>query len=126
MSENDKIREDFNTDYEWYVHCSEHGASDYQIRLTFLILTTRTDQTRVIEAYKWIFIATFLGNKRAEEIMTLLQGCMSKEQVIEANALVDSWAEAKQAEFLEGKSNAWTQELKDSWTSEDTRIRHLH
>jgi len=126
MSQKDKIRKDFNTDYEWYLHCSEQGASDYQIRLAFLILTTRNDDKRVVEAYKWVFIATYLGNKRAEQIVTLLQECMSDEQVIEANALVDLWAEAKQDEFLEGKSNAWTQELKDNWTSEATRLKHLH
>jgi len=121
-----KTRAVFNSDYEWHIHCAECGASDYQLSLAFMILTTRTDAKRIAEAYKWMFIATYLGNKRAEQIVTLLQGCMSEEQVSEANALVDLWAESKQDEFLEGKSNAWTKELKDSWTSEGERLKQLH
>jgi hypothetical protein len=126
MSPKAKSEVDFKSDYEWHVHCAEHGASDYQLRLAFMILTTRTDEKRIVEAYKWMFISTFIGNKRAEQIVTLLQECMSDEQVVEANALVDLWAESKQDEFLEGKSHTWTQELKNSWTSEESRLKLLH
>jgi hypothetical protein len=107
-----KKREDFNSEYEWLVNCAEHGASDLQLHLAFKILMTRTDQRRVVEAYKWVFISNFLGNPRAENILTFIQVGMTDEQLSEANAMIDSWIQEKQDESLQGKTTDWTQELK--------------
>ena len=107
-----KIRKDFNSEYEWLVNCAEHGASDLQLHLAFKILMTRTDDARVVDAYKWVFISNFIGNERAENILTFLQVGMTDQQLSEANVMIDSWIQEKQDEFLEGETTNWTQELK--------------
>ena len=115
-----KTRKDFKSDYEWMVNCAEYGASDYQLQLAFLILSTRTDEKRVAEAYKWLFIATYLGNERGNSIVSLLQSCMSDEQLLEAKMLIELWIKSKQDEFIEGRINAWTQQLKDTWAKNES------
>jgi len=112
-----KIRKDFNSEYEWLVNCAEHGSSDLQLHLAFKILMTRTDERRVVEAYKWVFIANAIGNTRAEHILTFLQVGMTDDQLSQANKLIDSWAQDKQEEVLESKSDHWTPELKSVWLS---------
>ena len=55
-----KFRHDFYTEYDWLAFCAEHGLSDHQVWFASHIMTSRTDENRVVEAYKWLMIAETL------------------------------------------------------------------
>ena len=76
----------------------------------------RTDEQRVTDAYKWLFIATFLENKRAEELAAFIRMGMSEDQVIEAEAKIKLWIEAKTEQLLDMKTTDWSKELRDQFT----------
>jgi hypothetical protein len=45
--------------------------------------------------------------------------------VLEADALVEHWAGKKQTEFLEGKTENWSNQLNETW-AETNRQGQLH
>ena len=106
-----KTKADFVSDYEWLAHCSEFGVSELQISFASEILSKRTDEKRVVEAYKWLFIALFLDNMQAKDLGGFVRRSMSEEQVLEADALVEQWVEKKNDELLESDTKYWSQEL---------------
>ena len=110
-----KLRSDFPSEYEGLVYCAEQGASDLQLHLAFKMLMTRTDEQRVIEAYQWAFIAHFMNNPRAEDVVTLLQVNMTEDQLSAAQALIEAWIHAKHDEFNRGQNKDWTPELNEFW-----------
>jgi hypothetical protein len=110
-----KLRKDFDSEYDWLVYCADHGASDLQLHLAFKILLTRTDANRVIDAYKWLFLAHYIGNRRAGDTLTFIHANMTDDQLVEANAMIDSWIQSKQVEVLAGQNKNWTNELKKVW-----------
>jgi hypothetical protein len=63
-----KYRKDFNTEHDWLEFCAEHGLSDHQIRFASQTMTSGTDESRVVEAYKWVTIAETLGNPYAVNV----------------------------------------------------------
>jgi hypothetical protein len=120
-----KLRADFNSEYGWLEFCSENGDSDLQIAFSSFILSTRTDEQRVVEAYKWAFISRFLGNSKGADVLLFIRLSMSDQQVLEADALVEHWAGMKQTEFLEGKTENWSNQLNETW-AESNRQGQLH
>lgn len=104
-------KSDFKSEYEWLEHCAENGASDMQISFASEILAKRTDEKRVVEAYKWLFIALFLDNMLGKELGAFVRRSMTDEQVLEADALVELWVEKKNDELLESRTDQWSQEL---------------
>jgi len=120
-----KIKNDFNSEYDWLAFRSENGDPDLQVEFSSLILCTRTDLKRVIEAYKWAFISRFLGNSKGADALLFIRLSMSDQQVLEADALVEHWAGAKQTEFLECKTESWSIQLKETW-AETKHQEHLH
>ena len=106
-----KTRKDFSSEYEWLAHCSEYGVSELQITFASLILATRNDEKRVLDAYKWLFIALFLDNMQASDLGGFVRRSMTNEQVLEADALVEVWVEKKNDELLESNTANWSQEL---------------
>jgi len=120
-----KKESDFDSEYKWLEYCSENGDTDSQITFASLILSTRTDEKRVVEAYKWAFISRFLGNSKGEDVLLFIRRGMSDQQVSKADALVEQWAGKKQTESLEGKTESWSIQLKETW-AETERQEHLH
>ena len=120
-----KLRADFNSEYEWLEFCSKNGDSDLQIAFSSFILSTRTDEQRVVEAYKWALISRFLGNSKGADVLLFIRLSMSDQQVLEADALVEHWAGMKQTEFLEGKTENWSNQLNETW-AENNRKGQLH
>jgi len=105
------MRSDFDTDYEWYEQCAIHGVTFYQLELASLILTSRTDDKRALEAYKWLFIAHALENPSAMELIIFLNRSMTAEQVLEAESMVQSWLDDRNTEYAASKTDDWGQEL---------------
>jgi hypothetical protein len=101
----------YSTEYEWLEHYAENGISEMQISFASQILATRTDEKRVVDAYKWLFIALFLDNLQAKDLGAFVRRSMTDEQVLEADALVESWVEKKNDELLESNTKDWSQEL---------------
>jgi hypothetical protein len=106
-----KSREEFYSEDEWLQHCAEYGVSEMQITFASEILSKRTDERRVVEAYKWLFISLFLANLQAKDLGAFVRRSMTDEQVLEADALVEEWVEKKNDELLESNTVYWSQEL---------------
>ena len=100
-----KTPDDFETENEWLTHCAEQGFTESMLKLSMQILTSRTDEKRVAEAYKWLFLARFLNDRKSEDPLLLLRSCLSDSQIQEGEALVDVWAAQKQSEFNEDKTS---------------------
>lgn len=120
-----KLRTEFKSEYDWLEYCSENGDPDLQIAFSSHILSTRKDEQRVVEAYKWAFISRFLGNSKGADALLFIRLSMSDQQVLEADALVEHWAGMKQTEFLEGKTENWSIQLNENW-AQTKRQEHLH
>ena len=110
-----KRQSEFPSEYDWLKWNAENGVTDMQITLASEILTNKTESP--LEAYKWLFIALYLGNQSANELVAFLRRTMTEEQVQIGNALVESWLESKNDELLECKNEAWSQALLDSCKS---------
>ena len=110
-----KTSKDFKSEYEWIEHCAENGVAVHQIHFASHILTKRTDEKRVVEAYKWLFIALFLGNMQGKDLGAFVRRSMSDEQVLEADALVKLSVEKKNDELLESRTESWSQELNNKF-----------
>ena len=106
-----KKENDFDSEYQWLEHCAENGVSEMQISFASEILAKRTDEKRVVEAYKWLFIALFLDNIQGKDLGAFVRRSMTDEQVLEADALVELWVEKKNDELLESRTESWSQEL---------------
>jgi hypothetical protein len=94
---------------------SNNGDTDVQITLASRILATSSDEQRVVEAYKWLFISLFLNNENARNLVEFVRRSMSEEQVLEADALVEKWIVEKNEELMESRNDAWTFDLKDAF-----------
>jgi len=112
-----KYRKDFFTEYEWLDFCAEHGLSDHQLWFASHIMTSRTDQNRVVEAYKWVFIAETLGNPYAVNVSGFLRTSMTEEQVAKADLLIDEWVAARDDDLLNNRTDYWSMDLKQKFRS---------
>ena len=65
-------KSDFKSEYEWLEHCAENGISEMQITFASEILAKRTDEKRVVDAYKWLFISLFLENIQGKDSAVLV------------------------------------------------------
>jgi hypothetical protein len=72
-----KSPDDFETEYEWLTHCAENGFTACMLKLSMKILTGRTDEKRIVEAYKWLFIARFLNDRQSADPLFLLRSCLT-------------------------------------------------
>ena len=115
-----KSPDDFETEYDWLTHCAENGFTESMMKLSIKILINRTDEKRILEAYKWIFLARFLGNPKSDEIINLLYPNLSESQIEEADTLVTSWACLKQTEFNLNKTEDWDENLLAMWIQTHT------
>lgn len=106
-----KQKMDYKTEYEWLEQCAENGVTEHQINFASHILEARVDEKRLVEAYKWLFIAMFLGNMQGKDLGAFVRRSMSDEQVLEADGLVELWVEKKNDELLESRTESWSQEL---------------
>ena len=108
---NAEAKKVMTSEYEWLEKCAENGVSEIQISFASHILVNRTDEKRVVDAYKWLFIALFLDNLQAKDLGAFVRRSMTDEQVLEADALVELWVEKKNDELLESNTKDWSQEL---------------
>ena len=106
---------DFPTECDWLKYNAERGITDMQIALASQILISKSEPKT--EAYKWLFIALYLGDQSAHELVAFLSRTMTEEQVQTGDALVESWIESKNEQFLEQKTDGWSQQLLDSCCS---------
>ncbi len=86
-----KSKSNFSSEYERLVNSATNGDSELQITLASKLLAASSDEQRVVEAYKWLFISLFLNNENARKLIEFVRRSMSEEQVLEADALVEKW-----------------------------------
>ena len=110
-----KYRKDFATENDWLKVCAEHGLSDHQIWFASHIMTSRTDESRVVEAYKWVTIAETLGNPNAVNVSGFLRASMTEEQVAKAELLIDEWVAARDDDLMNNRTDDWSMELKRNY-----------
>lgn len=92
---------------------AENGETNYQIKIASQVLTSESQPTSIIKAYKWLFLANILGNAKASDLIAFLRLSMSDLQVNEADRLVEEWLETKTNEFLEDNNEDWSEELRN-------------
>ena len=110
-----QYRKDFATEYDWLAFCAEHGLSDHQIWFASHIMTSRTDENRAVEAYKWVMIAETLGNPYAVNLSGFLRTSMTEDQVAKADLLIDEWIKARDDDLLNNRTDDWSMELKQKF-----------
>lgn len=110
-----KNESDFNSEFGWLVNSANNGDTDVQITLASKILANSNDESRVIEAYKWLFISLFLDNENARKLVEFVRRSMSEEQVLEADALVEKWIGEKNQELMELRNQNWSKEMLETF-----------
>jgi hypothetical protein len=104
-----------NDNIEFLFQLANNGDTDVQITLASKILATSSDEHRVIEAYKWLFISLFLNNEKARKLVEFVRRSMSEEQVLEADALVEKWIGEKNQELMELRNQNWSKEMLETF-----------
>ena len=107
--------EQLDSQYAVLLRLANNGDTDVQITLASKILATSSDEHRVIEAYKWLFISLFLNNEKARKLVEFVRITMSEEQVIEADAFVEKWIEEKNQELMESRNKEWSKEMLETF-----------
>jgi len=85
------LARDFKKAAEWYSKAAELGQIDAQYNLGLMYATGQGVPQSLVQSYKWLAIAAALGDKEAEESKKLAAAKMSREQIDEAQALVQAW-----------------------------------
>ena len=101
--------------YENLLDYAKNGHIDSQILLASNLLTKSYDKSRVIEAYKWLFFSSLLGNTQSNDMIFLVRINMPEVQVIEDDKLVAQWCSDKQDEYERDEINDWHQSLLKMW-----------
>ena len=101
--------------YENLLDYAKNGHIDSQILLASKLLTKSYDKSRVIEAYKWLFISLFLNNEKARKLVEFVRITISEEKVIEADAFVEKWIEEKNQELMESRNKEWSKEMLETF-----------
>jgi hypothetical protein len=112
--------------YESLNEKANNGDAEQQYLLASKIIATRTDESRLIEAYKWLFLSTFLKCEKAQECCQFLANFMTMEQIEKGNKLVDEWLAEKDKMILECSDTNLSLELKSSFGGKEARSKQLH
>jgi hypothetical protein len=100
------------TDYEWFLLLAENGHCSYQYRLAAEIHAKSLRCDRLVQTYKWLCLASLLGDKRAKDVVDFVYLGMSSNDIDLGNKLLDEWIEDKfESESCRDKSG-WSSELK--------------
>ena len=84
---------------EWYLKAAEQGITGAQVALGRYYAMDFLDSYDPIEAYKWFSIAERLGDVDAVVKREFLASRMTAEQVVDGNAVVDTWVQGHQSLF---------------------------
>lgn len=84
---------------EWYRLAAEQGITGAQVALGRYYAMDFLDSYDPIEAYKWFNIAEMLGDVDAIAKREFLVSRMTSEQVLEADAIVETWVQSHQTLF---------------------------
>jgi len=117
-----KSLNDFDTENELLIRYAENGFTESMLKLSIQILINRTDEKRISEAYKWLFLAKFLGDQQSDKHTIIFQSCMTESQIEEGEKLVDTWVSTKQTEFNENIITDWSRELLELWTESNGKL----
>ena len=93
-----------------------NGYSDSMLKLVFHILINSEEKEKVLKVYKWLFLAEFVGNTKANDIMMFVRSNMTQKQIDDAELLVDKWCSDKQAEYERNETSEWDKSLLKMWT----------
>jgi len=118
-----------NNDFLSYANLAEranNGDAEQQYLFASKIIATRTDNDRLVEAYKWLFLATFLKFEKAQDCCQFIVNFMSMEQIERGNDLVDAWLAEKDQMILECNDKNLSEELKKSFGGKEARVNQLH
>ena len=112
--------------YESLAEKANNGDAEQQYLFASKIIATRTDENRLVDAYKWLFLSTFLKYEKAQECCQFIVNFMTMEQIESGNKLVDEWLAEKDNMILECKDTNFSVELKSSFGGKEARSKQLH
>ena len=75
----------------WYHKAADQGDADAQNNLGVMYQNGEGVPENTVEAYKWFSLAAARGNKDAETNRHILEAAMTREQIADAQRLVDQW-----------------------------------
>ena len=84
---------------EWYRRAAEQGITGAQVALGRYYAMDFLDSYDPIEAYKWFNIAEKLGDVDAIVKREFLASRMTSQQVLEADAIVETWVQSHRTLF---------------------------
>jgi TPR repeat protein len=84
---------------KWYRLAANKGNTEAQMALGRYYAMDFLDTYDPVQAYKWFSLAEKLGDYDAGEKRAFIASRMTAEQVSEADALVDSWADQHKSMF---------------------------
>ena len=90
---------------------AECGCSKSQHLLGHYLFNFAGDDASKIQAYKWFFISSALGNKAAEPDFQSIHGTLKEEDADDAYLLAESWFDEKFDSVAEMPDAAWSLEL---------------
>jgi len=102
---------DVDTHLEWLVNAADHGHSSQQYQLASFINATSKDINKLVEVYKWLFLATLLGEQGAKEAALFIRAGMTQVQIDKSDELSTEWIQTKAAN--KNDSSNWSDSLKN-------------
>jgi hypothetical protein len=99
------------TDYEWILFQAENGHSSYQYFLASEIHSKSQLSDRIIQTYKWIFLAYLLGEAKAKEVAHFVYLGMSQTQINCSEKLIEEWISDKANADEKRDKSGWSKEL---------------
>jgi hypothetical protein len=90
---------------------AERGCSKSQQLLGRYLIDFAGDAASKLQAYKWLFISSALGNKAAEPDFQGIHGTLKDEDADDAYQLAESWFDEKFDLVEEMPDAAWSLEL---------------
>ena len=90
---------------------AERGCSKSQQLLGHYLIDFAGDDASKLQAYKWFFISSALGNKAAEPDFQRIHGTLKDEDADDAYLLAESWFDEKFDSVAEMPDAAWSHEL---------------
>lgn len=85
------VEKDLSTAAQWYTKAANQGHAAAQTNLGVMYGNGEGVQKNHIEALKWFRLAASSGSSKAKRNAELLSEHMSKEEIIEADAMAAAW-----------------------------------
>lgn len=97
-----------DADLDWM---SNLGHANYQLWYSAKIIAAPEYPDRLVEAYKWVFIAWFLGEPGAEEVSHFLRSAMLEAEAERSVSLAEEWLDNACESIRKGCDKGWSKQM---------------